>query len=402
MRLSKQTLVLIVALGGSALAEPPALPPAFKVPPGCHLDAKLRYAAFGREELEPALPAPHQVVLEGPVWMGAVVCDDKPPVLPAVVADRFTELLGPLGWERLSKPPYGLFRLTKDGGERWLRLQTTDSHWFSFTLIEKGAPARRLEIPAPSETVEEIAPKATPPWMPPFPGATVRDVSSHDNPFEVTEPKDKERRWVGHPTLMWSTDGPADLGAHEFKTVYKAALERAGWKVAREGGGGGSSGDYVLLAHYAEHGRDIWLYVHAGDGNARFNVADVGAEAAATKLRSALDHDGHVALYGIYFDTDQAVLKPESEATLRQILELLRADPKLALRVEGHTDDAGSHEHNQPLSEHRAAAVKGWLEGHGVAAARLTAAGFAETRPVADNKTPEGRAKNRRVELARP
>jgi len=72
-----------------------------------------------------------------------------------------------------------------------------------------------------------------------------------------------------------------------------------------------------------------------------------------------------------------------------------------ALRVEGHTDNQGSAAANQALSEKRAQAVVAWLTSHGVAAARLTAKGFGQTKPVADNAAEEGRAKNRRVELAK-
>ncbi len=101
----------------------------------------------------------------------------------------------------------------------------------------------------------------------------------------------------------------------------------------------------------------------------------------------------------IYFDVDQAPLKPESETALQHILALLRADTTLARDVQGHTDSAGNAAHNQTLSETRAASVKTWLVDHGVADARLTPKGYGDTQPAGDNKTPEGRAKNRRVEL---
>ncbi len=73
----------------------------------------------------------------------------------------------------------------------------------------------------------------------------------------------------------------------------------------------------------------------------------------------------------------------------------------MKLRVEGHTDNQGNAAANQGLSEKRAQAVVVWLTAHGVAAARLTAKGFGQTKPVAENGTEEGRAKNRRVELAK-
>lgn len=119
----------------------------------------------------------------------------------------------------------------------------------------------------------------------------------------------------------------------------------------------------------------------------------------AAGLGEQLDRQEHVDLYGIYFDTDKASLKPESDATLHQVLALLNARPQLRLRVTGHTDDQGSDAHNLTLSQQRAAAVVAWLVDKGIAADRLQSEGDGETRPVASNATEQGRALNRRVEI---
>jgi outer membrane protein OmpA-like peptidoglycan-associated protein len=95
-------------------------------------------------------------------------------------------------------------------------------------------------------------------------------------------------------------------------------------------------------------------------------------------------------------------VKPESEPALAEIAKLLAADPKLALRVVGHTDSVGKLEDNQRLSQARAEAVLAVLTGkHGIAPARLTAHGVGPLAPVASNDAEEGRAKNRRVELVK-
>ncbi|MGZ7033046.1 MAG: OmpA family protein [Thermoanaerobaculia bacterium] len=125
-------------------------------------------------------------------------------------------------------------------------------------------------------------------------------------------------------------------------------------------------------------------------------------EVTAADLSDQLNKSGHVAVYGIHFDTGKTTILPDSESVLKQIAQLLSDDPTLKLRVEGHTDTQGVAAANQALSEKRAQAVVAWLTANGVAASRLTAKGFGATRPVADNKTDEGRAKNRRVELAKP
>jgi OOP family OmpA-OmpF porin len=116
-------------------------------------------------------------------------------------------------------------------------------------------------------------------------------------------------------------------------------------------------------------------------------------------LAERLENEGKVDLYGIYFDTDKATLKPESEGTLNQVLDLLKSKPDLRLALAGHTDSQASDSHNLDLSKRRAQAVVKWLTDKGIPAARLEAQGFGETQPVADNETAAGRALNRRVEI---
>ena len=123
----------------------------------------------------------------------------------------------------------------------------------------------------------------------------------------------------------------------------------------------------------------------------------VDADALAQEIKKS----GHVAVYGIQFDTAKATIKPESESTLGEIVKLLQADPSLKLRIEGHTDNVGQAAANQALSEKRAASVVAWLTQHGIAGTRLTAKGLGASKPIADNATDEGRAKNRRVELVK-
>jgi outer membrane protein OmpA-like peptidoglycan-associated protein len=83
-------------------------------------------------------------------------------------------------------------------------------------------------------------------------------------------------------------------------------------------------------------------------------------------------------------------------------LAFANKDTALKLEVQGHTDNVGGEAYNQQLSEARSKSVVGWLVEHGVAANRLSFKGFGKTRPVASNDNDEGRAKNRRVEIAKP
>lgn len=120
----------------------------------------------------------------------------------------------------------------------------------------------------------------------------------------------------------------------------------------------------------------------------------------AAQMQSALGEEGHVALYGIYFDTAKAVIKPESEPTLLEITSLLKAQPAMKLYVVGHTGDTGDASSNLDLSMRRALAVVNELVSRrGIDGARLTAAGVGPYAPIAPNSTDPGRARNRRVEL---
>ena len=122
----------------------------------------------------------------------------------------------------------------------------------------------------------------------------------------------------------------------------------------------------------------------------------------AKDMEAAIDDTGKVAIYGILFDFDKDVIKPESKPTLDEIALLLTSQPELKLRVVGHTDNQGTAEYNLDLSQRRAASVVAALvSSYGIAADRLAADGAGMTEPVASNDTEEGRAKNRRVELQR-
>jgi len=120
-----------------------------------------------------------------------------------------------------------------------------------------------------------------------------------------------------------------------------------------------------------------------------------------SQLASELAQAGRTRIYGINFDTDSDVLKPESKAAIDGIVGLAKDKPDWKFVIEGHTDATATTAHNQTLSEQRAAAVKVQLVAAGVAAQRLTTKGFGASQPVADNATGVGRAQNRRVELVK-
>jgi OmpA-OmpF porin, OOP family len=123
-------------------------------------------------------------------------------------------------------------------------------------------------------------------------------------------------------------------------------------------------------------------------------------QANAASWFSDISTTGHAAVYGVYFDTDKAEIKPESGPALVEMAKLLKNNAALNVFIVGHTDNTGTFEHNMKLSLDRAAAVVNALVSkHGIATARLRPMGVASLAPVMSNLTEEGRAKNRRVEL---
>lgn len=120
----------------------------------------------------------------------------------------------------------------------------------------------------------------------------------------------------------------------------------------------------------------------------------------AEAIGKGLDAEGHIAIYGIYFDSGSDKLKPESDEALGEIASLMKSRAELKLLVVGHTDNQGNMDYNMDLSRRRAASVVAALaEKFGIAGDRLTPAGVGFLSPVASNRGDEGRAQNRRVEL---
>ncbi len=156
-----------------------------------------------------------------------------------------------------------------------------------------------------------------------------------------------------------------------------------------------------------KNGQEVWFQAEKGNGVIWLRVVEKQAMAQYIAAdAAAMGHDlkatGHIALYGIYFDTNKSEVKPESKAALDEIAKLLKQDPGLKLKVVGHTDGTGSQDANMKLSQARSeAVVQALVSQHGIAPSRLKGYGVGPLAPVASNDTEEGRAKNRRVELVK-
>ncbi len=107
----------------------------------------------------------------------------------------------------------------------------------------------------------------------------------------------------------------------------------------------------------------------------------------------------NTAAQNIFFVTGSSKLLAKSFPKLNDVVKILTDNPTYKVQIDGHTDEVGKDDYNQTLSEQRAASVKAYFVSKGIAEDRLSSAGYGETKPVADNKTAAGRAKNRRVEM---
>lgn len=151
---------------------------------------------------------------------------------------------------------------------------------------------------------------------------------------------------------------------------------------------------FWVIVETCDNGECYYLTVVEKKEMAQDVVAD------AKSFLSDLKSTGHTSVYGIYFDTDKADIKPESEKAISEIAKLLKENPDLKVYIVGHTDNTGTLEHNLKLSKDRAERVlKELVEKYNIPQNRLSAQGLGPLSPVSSNKKEEGRAKNRRVEI---
>ncbi len=208
-------------------------------------------------------------------------------------------------------------------------------------------------------------------------------------------------------TLKEEAEPSSDL---QISRNYANAVKNMGGTVIFEGICEGAScaencGYRMMVGKVLKGDNELWVEVVPFNDGGDYYITLIAKEAmkqdvTASSMLDALNTSGRVALY-INFDTGKAIIRPDSEPIIDQIVQMMKTTANLELSVEGHTDNVGDSKSNQVLSENRASAVVKAIVAQGIDAKRLSASGHGQDKPIADNSTEEGRAKNRRVELVK-
>ena len=278
-------------------------------------------------------------------------------------------------------------------------------------MISALAAAMLVVVALPCAAQEKDIPGSKDPRlltrMPGFYISGYKDVQFDAHEFLVQTPKAVGKQHAeGHQTY-WRYDITSAAAATppsklQIARNYQNAVERLGGKKMYDAGPGN---DYDSTFLISKNGTDTWIELNPIGTMYTLLIVEVqkmqqDVVANADALKGGLADSGHVEVPGIFFDTAKSDIKPESGPAIDEIAKLLTNNPALKVGIVGHTDMVGDATANLKLSQARAQSViTDLVSRHGIAAARLVAFGAGPWAPVASNKTDDGRARNRRVEL---
>jgi outer membrane protein OmpA-like peptidoglycan-associated protein len=212
--------------------------------------------------------------------------------------------------------------------------------------------------------------------------------------------EDKTQKLEGQKTLIsyGLMDGAATPSELQILRNYANAVKAIGGTVVYQT-------DIYICLKIVKEASQVWVAVEPANSGTVYDltileIGEMAQDVTAGDMLAALNKDGRIAL-AIHFDTGKATIKPESQKIVGEIAALLKDNPGLQVSIEGHTDNTGMPQGNKTLSDERAKAVVAAVAAQGVEASRMSAVGWGQDKPVADNATEEGRAKNRRVEVVK-
>ncbi len=286
-------------------------------------------------------------------------------------------------------------KLVKDGKETWFYVYSQETS-IEVHVIVKGEVKQTLTAPGAGD-YRLLG------HMPTFAGDPPTKKNFDQASFVVDDGKgnthDVKVQGTYFRVAYTPKAGAPTVGDDEIQANYRTALKALGAQILFQDGSN-------TTARFENNGQSIWVKIYSQESTIEITVIEEKAlqlsiqPPTADAMQATLDKAGHIALY-INFDFNKATLRPDAAPVIAQIVALLKKNAGLKVALQGHTDSIGGHDYNVKLSKDRAAAVVAAIVKGGIDAKRLTSTGFGPDKPVADNDTPEGRAKNRRVELVK-
>ncbi len=238
-----------------------------------------------------------------------------------------------------------------------------------------------------------------------MPNMLITQCSSNFDEMEIPMSAENTQKKEGTKTFIQYYYSLEEATAPSFFQIVKnfenAIIKTGGKRVyyTKEAG--------VATFFTQSAGKDVWVVLTDGAGaklgNFELNILEMEGmkqDIAAGEMLEALNKTGSIALY-INFETGKSIIKPESQTIIDQVVQLLTENTALKISIEGHTDNVGTAPANQTLSENRAKSVMNAIVAKGIDKSRLVSKGWGQTKPISENKTEEGKAKNRRVEIVK-
>ncbi|HEX8167892.1 MAG TPA: OmpA family protein [Beijerinckiaceae bacterium] len=283
-------------------------------------------------------------------------------------------------------------KLIKGAEETWARVYSQETDIEVVTVVRQPLKATLL---APSGPDYRLLGR-----MPAYEAGTPEKRNFDELKFlvrgdeEVAEVAAQGAKYMVTYALKAGAQASSDV---EIQDNYRAALAQLGAVTLY-------TDPRTTVARLEQGGQTVWVRVYSQESDIEVQAIEekpfVPPAPQAAALKGALDKEGRAALY-LAFDTARAALRPDQAKAIAEVVKLLKENPGLKLSVEGHTDDVGPRATNEKLSRDRAAAVVDALVAAGISRERLKSAGHGPAKPIADNATSEGRARNRRIELVK-